>query len=84
MTQPATQLGGGQMESIQLTLDAAELQNLGAVLPWVLHALQERPGLSAKQRRRRQLTHTTLSSLLARVEAALPTPAPTESRENGS
>jgi len=66
-----------QAEVVEITFGVPQARELAAVLPWVLQALRDRPGLTAKQRRRRELTQTALQDLLAQLSGRLdmqPTP----------
>jgi hypothetical protein len=75
------QSDGTQVESITLTFDLAQAREVAQVLPWVLHALEDRPGLTAKQRRRRQVTTSALSGLLEQLTERLRAFPPTEAQE---
>lgn len=55
------------LQVVEFALPVREVQQLRAVLPWLVRALDERPNLSARQRQRRQVTREALSTLLARI-----------------
>ena len=77
MTISANTQASGQVDLVQLTFGVPQARELAAVLPWVLQALRDRPGLTAKQRRRRELTQTALQDLLGQLTGRLdaqPTP----------
>jgi hypothetical protein len=82
MTAAATH-DGTQVELVHLSIALPQARELTAVLPWVLQALQDRPGLTAKQRRRRQMTHAALGDLLAQLGEGLQTHPPADARKNG-
>jgi hypothetical protein len=44
-----------------------DVRELRAVLPWLVHALEERPNLTAKQRTRRLRTRAALVRLLTQI-----------------
>ena len=68
---------------ITLTLPLPRAREVAEVLPWVLQALQDRPELSAKQRKRRQLTASALSGLLEELTNSLHAHAPANSQVPG-
>ena len=73
-----------RLEPVTLTFAVPQARELTVVLPWVLRALEDRPGLSAKQRRRRQLTKSALNTLLAQLTEAIPAYPPADPAENGT
>ena len=75
---------GTHVETVTVTFAEAQARELSEVLPWVLHALEDRPGLTAKQRRRREVTKTAIDALLAQLVASLPTHAPAHPAENST
>ena len=84
MTTSANNPDSAQVDVVRLTFDEAQARELAAALPWILQALQDRPGLTAKQRRRRQLTQSALTDLLGQLSGgvnALPTP---DGQRNGA
>jgi hypothetical protein len=57
---------------VEFALPMREVQQLRAVLPWLVQALDERPNLNARQRQRRQVTREALSTLLTRINEREP------------
>ena len=68
---------GTQVAPITLTIELPRAREVAQVLPWVLHALEDRPGLSAKQRKRRQDTTSALTRLLNQLTERLQAYGPT-------
>ena len=54
--------------ALQVRIPLSEVEQFRSVLPWLLQALEERPNLTAKQRRRRLMTRSTLTALMARID----------------
>jgi hypothetical protein len=75
---------GTQLEPVTLTFAVPQARELTEVLPWLLHALEDRPGLSAKQRRRRQATQSAMNGLLAQLTERLGAYAAANPVENGT
>jgi hypothetical protein len=81
MTQTITEAAAdAQHADIQITLNWPQAVRLRMTLPWLLHALEERPTTPARHRERRRIAHealedllTTLSSQLEHAEADHPT-----------
>jgi hypothetical protein len=73
-------LEDGKLVHVPLTLD--EAQQLQAVVPWLLQALEERPNLTAKQRQRRSTARVALGTLLSRVAANVPPPHPADAADD--
>ena len=71
-------------EPITLTFAVSQAREVAEVLPWVLHALVDRPGLSAKQRRRRQLTTSALNGLLDQLTERLEAHVPPDPQETSA
>ncbi|HEY3061160.1 MAG TPA: hypothetical protein VGL99_19515 [Chloroflexota bacterium] len=83
MTVPAPSAEqGAALEQITVSFAVADARALHAVLPWVLEALKDRPGLTAKQRRRRQMTHAALGALLSQLGKGLQAYPPPNGQEN--
>lgn len=81
MAAPTTR--DSQVDLVHLTFAVPRARELNEVLPWVLQALKDRPGLTAKQRRRRQMTQSALSGLLAQLGEGLQAYPPPDAQENG-
>ena len=54
--------------ALQVRIPLSEVEQLRSVMPWLLQALEERPNLTARQRRRRLMTRSVLTSLMARLD----------------
>ena len=70
--------------ALEVHIPLDEVEQLRSVLPWLVQALDERPNLTAKQRKRRLATRTALNSLLARIgdnPSASPMDEPREAEE---
>jgi hypothetical protein len=52
-----------QHSDVQLTLSWQEAEHLRITLPWLLHALADRPTAPPPQRERRRKTHAILERL---------------------
>jgi hypothetical protein len=62
-----------QQTEIQLTLGLSEAQDLRVVLPWLLHALAERPTqpkLTERRRKAREALESLLSALSTQLDKA--------------
>ena len=79
------QSDGTQVEPITLTFDLSQAREVAQVLPWVLHALQDRPG-SHRQAApgRRQVTTSALTGLLAQLTEQLQAYPSTEVQESSA
>ena len=53
--------------AVQVRIPLSEVEQLRSVMPWLLQALEERPNLTARQRRRRLMTRSVLTSLMTRI-----------------
>jgi len=73
-----------ELEQVHITFSVADARVLHAVVPWVLQALKDRPSLTAKQRRRRQMTHSALDALLTQLGTGLQVYPPPNGQENGT
>ena len=60
-----------QHSEIQLTLSWADAERLRMTVPWVLHALAERPTTPPRVRERRRKAYTALQSLMTALSAQL-------------
>ena len=56
---------------IQLTLSLPEAERLRITLPWLLHALADRPTTAPQQRERRHKAHAALEYLLSALSSHL-------------
>jgi hypothetical protein len=56
---------------IQLTLSLQEAERLRITLPWLLHALADRPTTAPQQRERRHKAHAALEHLLSALSNQL-------------
>jgi hypothetical protein len=61
-----------QRDNVQLTLGLAEAQDLVVVLPWLLHALADRPA-QPKLKERRRIAREALERLLSALSSQLDT-----------
>ena len=62
-----------EQANIQLTLGLSEAQDLRVVLPWLLHALAERPTqpkLTERRRKAREVLERLLSALSTQLDKA--------------
>jgi len=64
---PTSEPSDAQERHIQLTLSWSEADRLRATLPWLLHALADRPTAPPQQRERRRTAHAALERLLSAV-----------------
>ena len=71
MTTTAMNQESAQVDAVHLTFGVPKARELATVLPWVLQALEDRPGLTDKQRRRRQMTQSALNDLLGQLSGGL-------------
>jgi hypothetical protein len=62
MTVPET-LGDAPTAQVQITLSWPEAQRLQVVLPWLMQALADRPGATARQLEKRRKARSALESL---------------------
>ena len=83
MTDVANNHDSAQLDVVHLTFGVPEARELASVLPWVLHALEDRPGLTANQRRRRQVTQSALNELLGQLTGGLATYPTADAERNG-
>ncbi len=81
---PTTSQDKDGPDVVHVTFPSAEVQQLHAVLPWLVQALEERPNLTAKQRQRRRVSREALSALLLRIGGTLPAPRTAEMAEAGA
>ena len=72
------------VETIALTFTLAQAREVAGVLPWLLKALEDRPELTARQRRRRQVTRSPLKGLLDQLTERLQAHTATHAREDGA
>ena len=56
---------------VQLTLNWSEAERLRVTLPWMLHALADRPTTPPHQRERRRKAHAALERLLTVLSSQL-------------
>jgi len=85
VTVPATSAAeAAEREHIQVAFSVTDARELHSVLPWVLQALQDRPGLTAKQRRRRQMTHSALGALMTQLGEGLQAYPSAPGQEDGT
>jgi uncharacterized protein (DUF2236 family) len=75
MSAPLDGVAGDHRDFVQLVFPVAEAQQLQAVLPWLLQALEDRPSLTDQQRERRRRTRTILGGLLTHLAQQLPSGA---------
>lgn len=68
---PTAEQSDAQQRPIQLTLSWPEAERLRLTLPWLLHALADRPTATPQQRERRRTAHAALESLLSAVRSQL-------------
>jgi hypothetical protein len=64
-----------QHTEVQLTLSWADAERLREAVPWVLHALADRPTAPPRMRERRRKAYAALESLLSALSAQ---PGPAE------
>jgi hypothetical protein len=60
-----------QHTEIQLTLSWADAERLRMTVPWVLHALADRPTAPPRMRERRRKAYAALETLLNALSAQL-------------
>ena len=60
-----------QQTDIQLSLSRPDAEELGVTLPWLLHALDDRPTVPPRQRERRRKAHTILERFQAVLSSRL-------------
>jgi len=73
LTTPANADAAAQQPEIQLSLRLSEAHDLGVVLPWLLHALADRPAqprLAERRRKAREALEKLLSALSSQLEKA--------------
>lgn len=59
----ASENSGAQHSDVQITLSWHEAEHLRTALPWLLHALADRPTVPPRQRERRRKAQTILERL---------------------
>ena len=60
-----------QHTDVQLTLSGSEAERLRVTLPWMLHALADRPTTPPHQHERRRTAHAALERLLTVLSSQL-------------
>ena len=71
LTTPQSADATAQQTEIQLRLGLSEAQDLRVVLPWLLHALAERPTqpkLTERRRKAREALESLLSALATQLD----------------
>ena len=62
---PASENTDPQQRDVELTLCWSEAEQLRTALPWLLHALEDRPTATTQQRARRRKIYAILERLQA-------------------
>jgi hypothetical protein len=73
LTTPRDADAGAVQADIQLTMGLSEAQDLRVVLPWLLHALADRPAqpqLAERRRKAREALKKLLSALSSQLDKA--------------
>lgn len=78
---PTSEPSEALQRHIQLTLSWPEADQLRVTLPWLLHALADRPTAPPQQRERRRKAHAALESLLSAVRSQLQLAEPARADE---